>query len=375
MKLSYLFFILISVFGTNCQSQKNLKGFRISGTIPDASNMEAQLDLLGDRNTATLKGKSPINDKGEFLIKSDTPLTAGIYKLTIGKKAAPIIVDGKENDITINGNLSSFDTMTFKVTGSKGTQEFASLVQKLVQKQNNPETVIAAIRSATNPYAAMQIAFVGLPQTKSNIAIHKEIANRIKTLDPNSSYLASYENAIKQMDAMGVPENGQAKQEGPISIGMQAPDIALPNPTGKTMALSDLKGKVVLLDFWASWCGPCRQANPHVVEIYNKYKDKGFTVFSVSLDGVNPRQAANMDAQMLATQTESAKQRWITAIQQDNLTWNTHVSDLKHWGSNAAQLYGVNSIPRTFLLDAQGKIIAINPRTNLEEEVKKALKI
>ncbi|MBX2815930.1 MAG: TlpA family protein disulfide reductase, partial [Saprospiraceae bacterium] len=123
-----------------------------------------------------------------------------------------------------------------------------------------------------------------------------------------------------------------------IKVGQPAPDIVLPNPNGETMRLSDLKGQVVLLDFWASWCGPCRRANPHVVESYKKYKDKGFTVFSVSLD--RPGQDA----------------RWKDAIEKDNLMWPYHVSDLKFWNSAPAGTYGVRGIPKTFLIDKDGTI-------------------
>ena len=123
---------------------------------------------------------------------------------------------------------------------------------------------------------------------------------------------------------------------------MDAPDISLPDPSGKNRKLSDLRGKVVLIDFWASWCGPCRRENPNVVRAYTKYKDKGFDIFSVSLD--------------------SDGGKWQAAIQQDNLTWKNHVSDLKGWQSAAAKQYGVTSIPHTILLGKDGKIVATHLR-------------
>ncbi|HXA02130.1 MAG TPA: TlpA disulfide reductase family protein [Cytophagaceae bacterium] len=130
--------------------------------------------------------------------------------------------------------------------------------------------------------------------------------------------------------------------KGPPAIGEAAPELMLADTTGKTVALSSLKGKIVLIDFWASWCRPCRMENPNVVKAYDKYKDAGFTVFSVSLD--------------------DNKANWVRAIKADNLKWNSHVSDLKGWQSAAAKLYGVNGIPSTFLLDRDGRIIGKNLR-------------
>lgn len=145
------------------------------------------------------------------------------------------------------------------------------------------------------------------------------------------------------------------------AIGTKAPELAYNNPDGEVMKLSDLKGKLVLIDFWASWCRPCRVENPHVVKAYEKYKDskftngKGFTVFSYSLDK-NPA-------------------AWKKAIAQDKLTWKYHVSDLKGWSSEGSAKYGVASIPSNFLIDGKGNIIAKNLRgAALEQAIAKYLK-
>ena len=124
-------------------------------------------------------------------------------------------------------------------------------------------------------------------------------------------------------------------------IGATPPEIRLPDRSGKPFNWESLKGKTVLLDFWASWCGPCRRENPNVVRLYNQYKNKGFEILGVSLD--------------------KDKGQWLQAIEQDKLTWK-HVSDLKGWRNEAAQTYHVSSIPATFLLDGSGKIIAKNLR-------------
>jgi len=128
-----------------------------------------------------------------------------------------------------------------------------------------------------------------------------------------------------------------------IGVGKPALNFTQNDTAGKPVSLSSFKGKYVLVDFWASWCRPCRRENPNVVSAFNKYKDKDFTVLGVSLDQPN------------------AQARWIKAIHDDNLTW-THVSYLKYWNNEAAQLYGVRAIPFNLLLDKEGKIIAKNIR-------------
>ncbi|MEO1713383.1 MAG: TlpA disulfide reductase family protein [Bacteroidota bacterium] len=134
-----------------------------------------------------------------------------------------------------------------------------------------------------------------------------------------------------------------------FATGAEAPNIVMNTPAGEPMELTSLRGKVVLIDFWASWCGPCRRENPNVVKMYNKYHEKGFDIFGVSLD--------------------KDQARWEKAIAADGLTWH-HVSDLKGWSNTAAQAYGVRSIPHTVLLDAEGRIIARNLRgAQLEQKL------
>ncbi len=139
-----------------------------------------------------------------------------------------------------------------------------------------------------------------------------------------------------------------------VKVGDTASEIAEPSPDGDTIKLSSLRGKVVLVDFWASWCGPCRAFNPTLVRIYNKYKDKGFEIYGVSFD--------------------RDLRKWKAAIKSDKLNW-IHVSDLKYWGSKVVEDYGVDLIPAAVLLDTNGKIIAVNPEgKQLEKKLKELLK-
>jgi peroxiredoxin len=161
-----------------------------------------------------------------------------------------------------------------------------------------------------------------LPADKE-LTLLEEIGERFHKARPNHPQVKPFLENLKRLKG--------------VSIGSEAPEIALPTPAGPIMRLSDLRGKYVLIDFWASWCGPCRRENPNVIKTYATYKDKGFEIFGVSLD--------------------QEKAAWINAIAKDQLTW-PHVSDLQYWNSVAAQAYQVSSIPMTFLLDPQGKVIA-----------------
>lgn len=169
------------------------------------------------------------------------------------------------------------------------------------------------------------LMFLDLFPKEQNAALHESVINALYKKYPTHPIVK------ERYTIMNSPA-------GRTGIGSMAPELAFPDPDGNIRKLSDLRGKVVLIDFWASWCGPCRRESPNVRNVYQKYHDQGFEVFSVSLD---------RDANS-----------WKKAIKDDQLVWPNHVSDLKYWSSEAAAIYGVRSIPAMFLLDREGRIVA-----------------
>lgn len=167
-------------------------------------------------------------------------------------------------------------------------------------------------------------------------------------LEYGKDYLEKYEGEYAMLDKFIKQQIATLK--GPAGTGEVAAEIKGKTPEGKDLSLSSLRGKYILIDFWASWCGPCRRENPNVVRMYQEYKDKGFDILSVSLD--------------------NNKDRWVQAIQQDNMTWH-HISDLKGWASELSKPYGVRGIPYTVLVDPEGKILATRLRgPSLEAKLK-----
>jgi peroxiredoxin len=372
-----LFFCIAIVLGiSSVAGAQTTKPFTVTGKIEKAapgsfvyleanSQPTRRLDSAKVQAGNTFTLKSQVADGGEVLVLN----VGGGQKLALlveGGETLNVVADGYRMDPK-TGQMGKAT-----VTGSKNMEYY----NKLNTLRTNMEARVATwnkqVAAATEKKDNKRIAQIEQEYTTAE----KEVVNNVKAMLPDmgTSLVAlfalnfinidtdfdTYE-ALAQRFGKENPNSPHAKSligrvariKG-VMVGSSAPEITLNDTTGKAVALSSLRGKYVLIDFWASWCGPCRSENPNVVRMYNKYKDKGFTIYGVSLD--------------------KTKADWQRAIRNDNLPW-THVSDLKFWQSVAAQQYGVQAIPATFLLDKEGKIIAKNLRGDaLEQKLEELLK-
>jgi thiol-disulfide isomerase/thioredoxin len=236
--------------------------------------------------------------------------------------------------------LMANDKQNADVLVRQSQEKVSEVVAKYQKAYNEIDAYVTSrlkdeIKSHKDNIAVLM--FLDMFPREQNTVLHNEVIEALYNKYPDHAIVKERWNYM----------NSPASK---VAIGAIAPELEFPDPEGKMRKLSDLRGKVVLVDFWASWCGPCRRENPNVTNIYSKYHDKGFEVFSVSLD--------------------SDAASWKRAIEADKLVWPNHVSDLRKWQSKAAALYGVSSIPSTFLLDKEGRIVQRNLRgADLERAV------
>ena len=377
MKLKKIMLALPVILLAGCSNTNPGSGsFELTGKLDNSHGETIYLQQLSadgvkDLDTATL------DDKGEF--KMDAKIAEiGFYRLKITDRNFATFIFSPNDNVKVTGNVENLGN-SYTVQGSAESQLFWELnkasvanygkrdsLQKLFQSFVNSakmdSTRIDSISNALEkPYTALIDQHNQYLKTfiESNITSFASLAaiqqlpaeqfgDLYKKLDaelikkyPNSPYTKSFHDSFVKQNQ--------------ISIGSMAPEINMNTPEGKPLALSSLKGKIVLVDFWASWCGPCRAENPNVVEAYNKYVGKGFDIYSVSLD--------------------RELEKWKAAIEKDHLVWKNHVSDLKYWQSPVVKLYNFESIPTNVLIDKQGKIIAKNLRgAELEKKLAEIFK-
>lgn len=346
------------------------KGHSVTGTIADAPLMKVFLDKVGPSNNSVVLAQGETDNQGTFELKVEDGIPPGVYRLRIGAGKVFLVLEDMSSTVSVKGTLEGMRTHDLDVTGSASASDFIGAVHLLSTGKLTADDVKDYIHNTPYPMGGMQMALMAFGNRPEFATVHKTALAQLTKKYPEHEYVSQYTQLASMLEKSAV----QAQASSAIQVGMPAPEIAMTSPEGKTYKLSDLKGKVVLLDFWASWCGPCRKANPHVVEVYHKYKDKGFTVYSVSLDGIDSRTKARFtDENQLKQGLEQSKKNWLAAIEKDQLIWPYHVSELTKWDTQAARQYGVNGIPKTFLIDRDGKIASINPRFTLEEELLKVL--
>ncbi len=302
-----------------------------------------------------------LDANGSFELKTAVK-EPGIYRMRLGIKAVYMLLEGGE-DILLSANVEGYDITEYKLEGGLYAEEMAEWAN-----ETDAGKIAKYLEKATESKPLLHLYLVEKLDVVEQLNLYKKVRDELVAKYPSAAYANQFNSKVLTVEA-------EIKSK-PAALGDPAPEINLPNPDGKKMALSELKGKVVLIDFWASWCRPCRMANPHVVKIYEKFNKKGFEVFSVSFDGLDDRRLSmhQGNQQSIAQDMENQKKAWIKAIADDKLSWKYHVSELRSWSSQIARVYGVNSIPRTFLLDKKGVIRYDNlPPNQLEGAIKKLL--
>ncbi len=358
---------LIALLAAGCGSE-SAGGTTVNVHLENANGLSANIDRITIGGEKEMLKSTPIDDAGNFSFTFNPALQDGLYEIRVGAQKATLVLDDIDGEVDIDGDLSGFGTYDFTVEGSATAEETVTTMKK-IQGLGGFEEFKTMIAGVQNPYTAAYVTYRALQRAgESGLPLHRAAIERLPADDPSRVNYAAYVGQLEQQIAF-------AKSQELIQPGQPAPDLVLQSPEGERVALSDLRGKVVLLDFWAAWCGPCRRENPNVVKVYNKYKDQGFTIYSVSLDGIDDSQAARLNPEQVATARENQREKWVAAIAQDGLLWENHGSELRRWSGEASAKYGVRGIPATFLIDRDGKIAEIGLRgaASIEQALQRVL--
>ncbi len=366
--------IAVIVILSACSETKKNGNFELKGTLSNSNGETIYLEKLINPQPVTVDS-TVVDEKGNFEFMNYTP-NIGFYRIKLNQQNFAMLVLDSNDKIKVTANIKDLGN-TYKVEGSPETTlfvEYNEITKKKNIQMDSLNQAFQAIVQTIKMDSLKMDSLSGIFEKPFNSimdAYNASMGDKImKNYDKYASMIAiqgmepdKYSDIYKKLDeglTKKFPKDKGVKIFHEVvnkmlatTIGQEAPEIVLPTPDDKELALSSFKGKIVLLDFWASWCGPCRKEMPNVVKAYAKFKDKGFEIYGVSLD--------------------QDKTRWVDAIAKDGITW-PQVSDLKYWDSYAAKLYAVEGIPYTVLLDKEGKIIAKNLRgAELEKAIEKAI--
>ena len=351
---------LITLFLLNSCGQKNQEiRYNVAGTIKSATGEKLLLQEIpyGGKPIITLDSTSLKEDgkySFDFIAKEE-----GIYRIATEKDLEILFINDVEN-IQINADANDYNS--YQIKGSKTSEGLLKFLKEYRQKDSSIFATLYNLDALQNQKGKDSTIFWLQKQKTDKISQLNQFIEKTVTTETNPAFLYyALGLSIRSMEANQVLAMAKLAAEktkanilidfvttlssqvqantnaSPIEVGQMAPEIALQDMDGKIITLSSLKGKFVLVDFWASWCGPCRGENPNVVANFEKYKNKNFTVLGVSLD--------------------DDKANWIEAIESDKLNWQ-HISDLKKWESIVVGAYQIEGIPFNVLLDPTGKIIA-----------------